>query len=218
MTACGLAWSDPMASADNFHSQLVGWSKIILPLCGLAILSTLFLFARSSGDTGEIPFAEIESLAREQKITAPQFSGVAKDGSIIAVGATSAQPKSGNLTALTASDLTLNVDAADGSQLRVTATEGEIDSDAKIARLNGLARLETSNGYTMETNGLVADLDAGTVTVDGALEVRAPFGAITAGRVTFQTDAGDLGQQMRFTDGVRLIYTPIDDSAKDTTE
>jgi lipopolysaccharide export system protein LptC len=78
--------------------------------------------------------------------------------------------------------------------------------------------LETSNGYTMETNGLVADLDAGTVTFDGALEVRAPFGAITAGRVTFQTDAGDLGQQMRFTDGVRLIYTPIDDSAKDTTE
>jgi lipopolysaccharide export system protein LptC len=207
-----------MASADNFHSQLVGWSKIILPLCGLAILSTLFLFARSSGDTGEIPFAEIESLAREQKITAPQFSGVAKDGSIIAVGATSAQPKSGNLTALTASDLTLNIDAADGSQLRVTATEGEIDSDAKIARLNGLARLETSNGYTMETNGLVADLDAGTVTVDSALEVRAPFGAITAGRVTFQTDAGDLGQQMRFTDGVRLVYTPIDDSAKDTTE
>jgi lipopolysaccharide export system protein LptC len=48
--------------------------------------------------------------------------------------------------------------------------------------------------------------------------VRAPFGAITAGRVTFQTDAGDLGQQMRFTDGVRLVYTPIDDSEKDTTE
>ena len=68
-----------MASADNFHSQLVGWSKIILPICGIGLLSTLFLFARSSTDETGIPFAEIETLAREQRISAPQFSGLADD-------------------------------------------------------------------------------------------------------------------------------------------
>ncbi len=207
-----------MASTDNFHSQLVGWSKIILPLCGLALLSTLFMFARSSGDAGDIPFAAIEDMAREQRINAPQFSGVASDGSIIAIGATSAQPNPQNPNALTASNLSLNLDAADGTQLRVTASEGEIDGTAKLARLNGLARLETSGGYTMETNGLIANFETGVVESEGALEVRAPFGAITAGKVTFETTQEAQGQQMLFTQGVRLIYTPETAPAKDTTE
>ena len=207
-----------MANADNFHSQLVGWSKIILPICGIGLLSTLFLFARSGGGVSEIPFAEIETLAREQRITAPQFSGVADDGSIIAIGAAFAQPDPTKPDTISATDLSLSADAADGSQIKIIASEGEIDGAAKIARLRGLARLETSNGYTMETNGLVADLGSGTITSDGALEVRAPFGAITAGRVTFQNAKDDDGQQMLFTNGVKLVYTPNNADAKDVSE
>jgi lipopolysaccharide export system protein LptC len=207
-----------MASADNFHSQLVSWSKIILPICGIGLLSTLFLFARASTDATEIPFAEIETLAREQRINAPQFSGVADDGSIIAIGAKSAQPDPADPNSFSASDLSLTLNAADGSEVRITATTGEIDGTAKVARLRGLARLETSNGYTMETNGLVADLESGTIISDGALEIRAPFGAITAGRVTFETANDAKGRQMLFTQGVRLVYTPNSVDSKDATE
>ncbi|MFT5065057.1 MAG: lipopolysaccharide export system protein LptC [Yoonia sp.] len=207
-----------MASADNFHSQLVSWSKIILPICGIGLLSTLFLFARASTDATEIPFAEIETLAREQRINAPQFSGVADDGSIIAIGAKSAQPDPVDPNSFSASDLSLTLNAADGSEVRITATTGEIDGTAKVARLRGLARLETSNGYTMETNGLVADLESGTIISDGALEIRAPFGAITAGRVTFETANDAKGRQMLFTQDVRLVYTPNSVDSKDATE
>lgn len=207
-----------MASADNFHSQLVSWSKIILPICGIGLLSTLFLFARASTDATEIPFAEIETLAREQRINAPQFSGVADDGSIIAIGAKSAQPDPADPNSFSASDLSLTLNAADGSEVRITATTGEIDGTAKVARLRGLARLETSNGYTMETNGLVADLESGTIISDGALEIRAPFGAITAGRVTFETANDAKGRQMLFTQDVRLVYTPNSVDSKDATE
>lgn len=207
-----------MSNADNFHSQLVGWSKIVLPICGIGLLSTLFLFARSSGGATEIPFAEIETLAREQQITAPQFSGVADDGSIIAIGAAFAKPDPTKIDTISATDLSLSADAADGSQIKITASKGEIDGTAKVARLRGLARLETSGGYTMETNGLVADLRTGTITSDGALEVRAPFGAITAGRVTFQNAKDGAGQQMLFTNGVKLVYTPNSADTKDTSE
>ncbi|MCO4849265.1 MAG: LPS export ABC transporter periplasmic protein LptC [Yoonia sp.] len=207
-----------MASADNFHSQLVGWSKIILPICGIGLLSTLFLFARSSTDDTGIPFAKIETLAREQRISAPQFSGVADDGSIIAIGAKSAQFDPTTPNSINALDLSLTLKASDGSEVRITAAEGEIDIDAKLARLRGLARLETSNGYTMETNGLVADLESGVITSDGALEIRAPFGTITAGRVTFETANDAKGQQMLFTQGVRLVYTPNGAESKDATE
>ena len=207
-----------MASADNFHSQLVGWSKIILPICGIGLLSTLILFARSSTDETGIPFAEIETLAREQRISAPQFSGVADDGSIIAIGAKSAQPDPADPNSFSASDMSLHLKAADGSEIRITATTGEVDGTAKQARLRGLARLETSNGYTMETNGLVADLASGVIMSDGALEIRAPFGAITAGRVTFETANDAKGQQMLFTQGVRLVYTPNSAEPKDATQ
>jgi len=177
-------------------------------------LSTLFLFAKSSGETGDIPFAQIESLAREQRISAPQFSGVADDGSLITIGAKSAKPQAGDIGKMTINDLSLNIDTAQGGTIKVRALGGEIDSASKTAQLTGLARLETSNGYVMETNGLLADLETGVIRSDGALEVRAPFGSLTAGRVTFQTADDTRGQQMLFTDGVRLVYTPT----KDTSE
>lgn len=207
-----------MAAPDNFHSQLVGWSKIILPLCALGLLSTLFLFSRSKNDTSEIPFADIEALAQEQRINAPRFSGVADDGSVIAISAQSAKLNPEALERLNVSMLKLVVNASDGSVLRVTAVEGEVDSDAKVAQLKGLARLETSNGYSMETNGLTANFETGIVASDGALEVHAPFGKIIAGRVTFQSADDNSGQQMLFTDGVRLVYTPSNNHSEGTKE
>ena len=207
-----------MASDDNFHSQLVGWSKIILPLVALALLSTLFLFAKSSTNTKDIPFAEIQELAREQRINGPQFSGVTEDGSIISIGAQSARPAADSPNTINITSLSLDLNGADGSELRINAIEGEIDGSSKVARLLGLAQLETSSGYRMETNGLTADLKSGVITSDGALEIHAPFGTLTAGRVTFQTASDNKGQQMLFTQGVRLVYTPNSDSAEDANE
>ena len=40
-----------MASSLNRYSQWVFWLKIILPIVALAILSTLFLFARKVDDS-----------------------------------------------------------------------------------------------------------------------------------------------------------------------
>ena len=57
-----------MARAD-FHSRLVGWLKVVLPLAALAILSTLFLLADLIDPTAAIPYAEVdvEDLARDPR-------------------------------------------------------------------------------------------------------------------------------------------------------
>ncbi|MEO1640301.1 MAG: hypothetical protein AAFU41_13760, partial [Pseudomonadota bacterium] len=86
---------------------------------------------------------------------------------------------------------------------------------ARVARFLGLARLETSTGYQMETNGLIASLDTGLVTSDGLLEVRAPFGELTAGQVEFSWQGEGIGQQILFTGGVRLLYSPEDTQIPD---
>ena len=199
-------WSSLVTAADNLHTRLVNWAKVILPLMALGLLSTLFLFARGGSEPGEIPFARINDLAREQRINAPEFSGVATDGSIIEVTARSAQPIEGRLDSLSITEPSLTLDALDGTSLTIVAGEGVLDGRSNEARLSGLARVETTSGYLMETNGLFADLSSGRIVSDGALKILAPFGEIEAGQVEIEVTSSDEGQQMHFSNGVRMLY------------
>ena len=214
-TACARASLKQMSRVDNMHSRLVAWAKIILPLCGIGLLSTLFLFGKPEGEAPQIPIAEIEKLAREQRITAPQFSGVTADGAIMAITAHSARPDPADLSTMEINDLLMTLDATDGSSLRITAGRGAIDGAAQTATLTGLAQLETTSGYRMETTGLSANLKTGDIVSDGALEIRSPMGELTAGKVAIQTDRTTGGRQILFTQGVHLLYTPSYDAAKD---
>lgn len=198
-----------MATETNFHTWIVGWLKIILPLGALALLSTLFLFARSPANHQQtIPIAQIEEIAKEQQITAPQFSGVTDDGSVIAVQATSAKPDPENTNALLVESLSIDMNASDGTDLQISSGMSILDTSAQTARLNGLSRVITSTGYTMETNGISADLKTGDIVSDGRLAIQAPFGDLTAGKVQITISKDGTGQQMLFTQGVRLLYTP----------
>ncbi|MEL6838930.1 MAG: hypothetical protein AAFP85_06530 [Pseudomonadota bacterium] len=197
-----------MRSNDNLYSAMVGWAKIILPLCALGLLSTLFLFSRGQNEPTEITVSEVEAIAREQRLSAPRFSGVTDDGAVVSVSARSARPDVTQPDTVNIDEMRMRMDNPSGSYITVTATQGELDGGARQARFLGLARLETSSGFAMETNGLIAELDTGIVTSDGLLEIHAPFGELTAGQVTFQVSAENTGQQMLFTDGVRLLYEP----------
>ncbi len=195
-----------MEPADNLHSQMVGWAKIILPLCAIGLLSTLFLFARSSTPPDDIAMAEIEAIAREQRLSAPEFSGLTDDGATVVISAQTAQPDTTRPDTVNISDIGLQMVTPEGVTITVNAVRGEVDGRAQIARFLGLARINTSNGYEMETNGLIAELGSGIITSDGLLEIRAPFGQITAGQVRFEVTSDAEGQRMLFTNGVRLLY------------
>lgn len=189
----------------NFYSQFVGFLKITLPLAALALMSTVFLFARAPSQETTIPYAEIEEIAREPGLSGAQFSGVADDGSVIELTARNARPQGDVLMAET---LSAGIDTVDGTRIDISAGQGEIDNGAQTARLTGLARLVTSNGYEMETAGFTTDLATGRIASEGALEVQAPFGSLTAGQLVIETPADGDGQVMLFQNGVRLIYTP----------
>lgn len=197
-----------MGPTDHLHSQLVGWAKIILPLCALALLSTLFLFARTKTEPDSITFADVEAIAREQRVSSPEFSGVTDDGAVVVISAASARPDATRADILTVDDMRYRRENTDGTTVEITATEGEMNNSVKIARFTGLTRLTTSDGYQMETNGMTAELRTGLITSDGLLEIRAPFGDLTAGKLTFQTATDGKAQDILFTEGVRLLYTP----------
>jgi len=194
-----------MFAGENFYSQFVGFLKITLPLAALALMSTVFLFARAPTQETTIPYAEIQEIAQEPGLSGAQFSGVADDGSIIELTARNTRPDGDVLSADT---LSAGIDTVDGTRIDITAGRGEIDNGARIARLTGLARLVTSNGYEMETAGITTNFATGQITSEGALEVQAPFGALTAGQLVIDTPEGAEGQVMLFQNGVRLVYTP----------
>lgn len=194
-----------MTRDDNLYSQFVGFLKITLPLAALALMSTVFLFARAPTQETTIPYAEIEEIAREPRLSGAQVSGVADDGSVIGINAGTARP-SGDLMII--ENLTATIDSVNGVHIDIRAGMGEIDTTSQIARLTGLARVATSNGFEMETTGITANLSTGQLISDGAIEVQAPFGSLTAGQMVIETPEGSDGQVMLFQNGVRLVYTP----------
>ena len=195
-----------MAADIDRHTRLVGLLKILLPLAALGLLSTLFLFARRADVPSTIPFSELDRMAREQQIAEPSFSGVTTDGSVISITAAAAKPGTEGDMTIDAPRLTL--DATDGTRLSITAGAGALNTNDQTALLTGLARVETSSGYVMETSGMTADLASGEVNSIGPLAIRAPYGSLTAGAVTITAPPDGTGQRMDFTQGVKLVYTP----------
>ncbi len=193
---------------DNRYSRIVGWLKVLLPLAALSLLSTVFLFARNSGTDTTLPYAEIADIAQDPRISDPSFAGIADDGSVVGINARTIRPDPDRENMFMIADLEMNIDATDGTRIVVTAGDGVFDGAAQVITLDNLARVTTTNGYSMETNGLVADLGSGTVESVGALEVRTPFGELTAGGMRIAAGPDGTGTQMVFNQGVRLLYRP----------
>jgi lipopolysaccharide export system protein LptC len=189
----------------NLYSAVVGWLKIILPVSALALLSTLFLFSRTPDPPGTIPYAEISAIADQAGISDPRFAGVTPDGSVVDVTArlVASDPTAPDLFRIT--DLAISLTDPAGAQVQVTAAEGTFNGRGRTAELTGLVRLDSSTGYSLETRGIRADLADGVLTTNGALEIRAPQGQLTAGALRITSDGG---QRLMFTGGVRLLYDP----------
>jgi lipopolysaccharide export system protein LptC len=197
-----------MARTDNLYSYFVGWMKVLLPLAALALLSTIFLLARGTNTVQTIPYAELADMAREQGMTNPNLAGVTDDGSAVSITAAALRPAADAADAFSIIAPTLVLVATDGSRVEVSAGLGDIDGRRRLMTLTELVRVGTSSGYMMETAGIEADLASGQISSLGPLEVQAPFGTLTAGKVVVMTSADGLGQQMVFNGGVRLLYQP----------
>ena len=168
-------------------------------------MSTVFLFARAPSQESAIPYAELEEIAQESRLTGAHLSGVAQDGSVIEINARSASPQNDIISVET---MTALIESRDGTRTNISAGAGEIDNAARTATLTGLARIQTSNGFNMETAGVTTDLNSGRIITNGPLEVQAPFGLLTAGQLIIETPDNATGQVMIFQNGVRLIYDP----------
>lgn len=195
---------------DNIHSQVVFWLKIILPLVALMLLSTLFLFSRRI-DTGDaLPYAEVDvqDLARNQRLTRPEYTGVTIDGAALTVRADIARPGNGT-GAATADRVMAAYDTPGGLRILLDANAATLDDAAGRLILDGDVEIVTSSGYHVTAARLDSALDRTELHSDGAVSGKAPFGTIDAGRLEIRRATGEeAGYVMLFSDGVKLVYEP----------
>lgn len=208
---------------DIRRMRLVAGLRIVLPLAALAILSTLFLFSRPIDPSDAIPFAEVdvESLAREPRLEAPNYAGVTRDGVAVALRAGVVRPDVAQPDLVSAEDIRLLLDRPDGLSAQVSAARGQVDSGAGLAMFEGGVSLMTSTGYTVAAQTLTAELRRTHVVAPSPVTAAAPFGTLDAGSMVLETAGapGDAGTPAEtaapayvlvFNDGVRVVYDPQD--------
>lgn len=199
-----------MTTADTY-SRMVRWLKVALPLTALAILSTLFFVAETLDPDAAIPYADVdvERLLREQGVTKPAFGAVTADGISISMSADSIRPGAEQRDRLTGTSLSATLTWPDKGQIDIASPEGIVDISGGEAILQGGATLDSSAGYTVQSDRFVARMDEARVVTDGSISATGPVGSFTAGlmELTRQTNA-DGGYLLVFKDGVRLLYQP----------
>ncbi len=196
-----------MARPGGRYSQFVAWLKILLPLSALAMMSTLFLFARDNGAEPDMPFAEqlIEGGRTAEQVGAPYFAGTTERGDGLIFEADRAMPAGSGIEAEV---LRGRIEMTDGSVLDLRAPQARFAEGSSMAELSGGVEIDSSTGYEVRTARLRAAIDRIDLESEGEVRARGPAGTLTAGkmRVLPAGTAGDV--QMIFTEGVKMVYEP----------
>jgi len=199
-----------MARADNIYSQIVTGMKILLPIAGLGLLSTLFLISNTVDPSGSVPVApiDLERRAQELGVTRPSFAGVTGRGDEIALRAEIARPERDVPERLVAEHIAGEIDLAEGGGLRLHAIAARLDQQAMSATLDGEVHITTSTGYEIDTERLDMALDALSAESPGRITATGPLGDLSAGRMILR-EASDSGHaELLFSEGVKLVYRP----------
>jgi len=195
-------------SFDDGYSALVAWLKTLLPIVALGLLSTIFLFSGRVDVTQSLPYTEhnIAEIVREQRITRPYFTGIASNGTEIALSAAYASPQLENAHILEITDLSVVLRSTSDRMVQVTAGRGALDSATQTAQISTNVHIAALPDFWVTTQALDMNLNQGVVSAKGGFQGVTSLGAITAGEMHLQMTADD--QQIVFLNDVRLVYSP----------
>ena len=198
--------------AEGFHSRAVVAARVGLPVAALALLSTLFLAARTVDPSAAIPFADValSERVRDQQLTAPRVTGRAGGGTAFEIRADAARPDPEDPRRIHVDRLGLVLGLpTDPSITRVAADRGEVDSAARTLVLEGAVVIRTTDGFRLRSDRLEGSLGRLRILSPGPVRGEAPFGTLRAGAMTLTEGAGGGGgRRLVFTGGVEVLYAP----------
>jgi lipopolysaccharide export system protein LptC len=204
------------------HGTLRQWGslalRVVLPLAGLGMLSTVFLLARTVDPSRAVALEGIDlsTITHEPRLGSSRFAGVTADGAGLIVTSQSTRSE----TALGSDDpALLHLDAPRGlldltqdDLLQFQAQRGRVDMGARMLTLQDDAELQTRSGYVARMQVLRAHLDKVDMIGEGNVSASGPLGEITALRLRVTAhDPPPHGHILEFEGNVHLVYQPPQD-------
>jgi lipopolysaccharide export system protein LptC len=199
-----------MAFFENSYSRFIAWIKIILPITAIALLSMMFLFARTQEPSQDIPFADIDvdQLARDQRLSAPTYAGVTRDGRAVSFEAETIGGLSDGSDQITAKGVVARLSDREGQTIRIEAPNAVIDQRDRVAQLLGGVHLSVEGQIDMRADALRLNLEETHLESVGSVWIEAAFGSIQAAHASVRPKPETQGYLADFTGGVKMIYQP----------
>lgn len=199
-------------SAVAGYSLWIRWLKILLPISAVALIATVFVIGRWSGES-VFSTEELARLGGGLELENPKFSGKTASGAPFVVVARRATPDGAapDLIALELPEGEMLAD--DNRKLKGRSDHGVMRRSTDELTLTGNVVITTSDGYRAETHELIVDLNNKTAVAPGPVEADGPAGSITAGRFELRRpeEAGSNGGDnsiLWFEKDVRVIFIP----------
>lgn len=199
-----------MPRADNAYSQFVALAKIVLPVVGLGLLSSLFLIPNQRSEIGELPYSEVEleEIVETQSVLGPRYSTILDNGALVTVNARTARPILTAPGEYLAFDLSGVMETEGGTQITFEGGEARIDENTKIARVEDGLRIVHGDGFVLTARGGASNFEGTRAHSEGDVVLTGPGISVYAGRAEFAPDPRTQDQVMVFSDGVRVLYKP----------
>ncbi|MDJ0859447.1 MAG: hypothetical protein QNJ03_10230 [Dinoroseobacter sp.] len=199
-----------MPRADNAYSQFVALAKIVLPVVGLGLLSSLFLLSNQNREVGELPYSEVEleEIVESQSVLSPRYSTILDNGSALTLNARTARPVLTSPGEFRAFDLSGIMETLSGDRITFEGGAARIDQNTRIAKVEDGLRIVHSDGYVLTAQGGSSSFDGKHALSEGDVKLNGPGISLFAGRAEFFPDERTKAQVVVFSDGVRVLYTP----------
>ena len=190
--------------ASKRYSTLVAWTKIVLPLAAIGILSTLFLFAGRPDPEDALIVSEfnVSDLTEQQRMGRPRFAGTLEGGQALRFTAEHAAALADSADLFAAENVAVRLTLEPGLEALVDANDALVDMVAQTAQLMGCVFVRRTDGLRLRTEEMMLGLASLSAT-SGAVEVTGPGLTLDAAAMRLTDEA-----QMHFTGGVRVLYDP----------
>lgn len=195
------------------YTRFVGVLKVALPLIAIGLLSTVFLVQREDTFEGGLVFTKVDiaTLGDGLTISNPRFSGITRGGDTFSLTAVRAIPDSSIPTRIEMTDISADLSYEQGRTVELTAAHGLAHVKAQVLELDGGIHAESSDAYTIETDGGVFQMTDGTFESSGPVVLTGPTGNLEAGKMRVTPGNDSQNHVFWFENGVKLTFQPATD-------
>ena len=195
-----------MATFQISYSNTVFYLKLTLFFLGLFALVLIFLSAKKTDQSSEIPFAkDMDFATLDDGLTKPIYSSMTNSGDELRIAAEQIISTNQKDTALIKSAI-LRIFSESGSNIFLTSDVALINNGEKSLTLSKNVILKTSDKMEITAPKIFISLDKTLIQADGP--VKGFFGTsnIEAGKLNIFKENNSANLVISFTKGAKMVY------------